>query len=169
MKFEIINIPWTDQLVNYTSDVFRNAKYIVEEALDLAYINEHLTFYGGYVRSIVTRFYKGFDELNPLWADLVLQAQNATNSTNTTSLDDFPEGILPGEPIITLVQPEFEEGQRGVSEEQYYSTMVEVCIQNVFQLKLLTCILIRWKYNFEIQWIVFLKITPKKLYFYQTG
>ena len=134
MKFEIINIPWTDQLVNYTSDVFRNAKYIVEEALDLAYINEHLTFYGGYVRSIVTRFYKGFDELNPLWADLVLQAQNATNSTNTTSLDDFPEGILPGEPIITLVQPEFEEGQRGVSEEQYYSTMVEVCIQNVFQL-----------------------------------
>ena len=35
IKFEVINIPWTDQLVNYTSDVFRNAKYIVEEAVSI--------------------------------------------------------------------------------------------------------------------------------------
>lgn len=88
-----------------------------------------MTFYGGYVRSIVTRFYKGFGELNPMWADLVIQAQNVSNNTNITSLDDFPDGILPGEPIITILQPEFEEGQRGVTEEKYHTTMVEVEVQ----------------------------------------
>ena len=33
IKFEVLNIPWSDELLNYTSDVFANAKYIVEEAV----------------------------------------------------------------------------------------------------------------------------------------
>ena len=51
IKFEVINIPWTDQLVNYTSDVFRNAKYIVEEAVSILqpksikYIFEYLYYF----------------------------------------------------------------------------------------------------------------------------
>ena len=35
IKFEVLNIPWSDQLLNYTSDVFANAKYIVEEAVSI--------------------------------------------------------------------------------------------------------------------------------------
>ncbi len=53
-------------------------------------------------------------------------ARNVSNNTNITSLDDFPEGVLLGEPIIGLFVPDFEEGQVGVSEEVYLSTMVEV-------------------------------------------
>lgn len=58
-------------------------------------------------------------------------AQNVTNNTNITSLDDFPDGVLPGEPIILHFLPEFAEGQRGISEELYYSTMVELEVQFV--------------------------------------
>ena len=52
--------------------------------------------------------------------------QNFTNNTNLTSLDDWPEGAMRGDPIILHFEPEFEEGQRGVSETEFTSTMVEV-------------------------------------------
>ena len=97
--------------------------------MDLAYIENNFLYSGGFVRTIVMRFFKGFVELNPRWADLVVLAQNMTNNTNITSLDNYPDGILPGEPIITLLQPDFEEGQRGISETTYFSTMVEVEVQ----------------------------------------
>ena len=48
-----------------------------------------------------------------------------------TSLDDFPEGILIGEPIIGLLEPKdmFEDGQRGVSESTFYATEVQLEVQ----------------------------------------
>ena len=48
-----------------------------------------------------------------------------------TSLDDFPEGILIGEPIIGLLEPKdmFEDGQRGVSETTFYATEVHLEVQ----------------------------------------
>ena len=63
--------------------------------------------------------------------DVVNITQIATNNTNITSLDDFPEGVLTGEPIIGLLEPKdmFEEGKRGIVEDadtEYFSTMVEV-------------------------------------------
>lgn len=96
--------------------------------MDLAYIEEKNFFDAGFVRTIAMRFWKGTTLLNPIWIDLIDMAQNVTgnNGTNVTSLDDFPDAILPGEPIITLLQPEFEPGKRGISTTSYYSTMVEV-------------------------------------------
>ena len=39
---------------------------------------------------------------------------------------DWPEGAMRGDPIILHFEPEVEEGQRGVSETEFTSTMVEV-------------------------------------------
>ena len=62
----------------------------------------------------------------PPWEEALQMVQNFTNNTNLTSLDDWPEGAMRGDPIILHFEPEFEEGQRGVSETKFMSTMVEV-------------------------------------------
>ena len=62
----------------------------------------------------------------PPWKEAIQMVQNFTNNTNLTSLDDWPEGAMRGDPIILHFEPEFEEGQRGVSETKFMSTMVEV-------------------------------------------
>ena len=48
-----------------------------------------------------------------------------------TSLDNFPEGILLGEPIIGLLEQKdmFENGKRGISETKFYTTQVHLEIQ----------------------------------------
>ena len=74
------------------------------------------------------RFFKGYIGLNEKWAEAITLAVNATNNTNITSLDDYPNGTMIGEPLIGLFDPEFDEGKRGVSETPYFSTMVEVRI-----------------------------------------
>jgi hypothetical protein len=94
----------------------------------MSYIEEPLFFNGGFVRSIVMRFFKGNTLLNPKWTDLIKQASNSTNGTNFTSLDNFPEGIMVGSPILKEIMPPFEPGMIGVSDDQYFSTMVEVLL-----------------------------------------
>ena len=149
ISLEILNIPWSKELLDFTSEVFKNAKYVVERAVskivhislkcyifnmffvfflqfDMAYIKNDKTFPEGFVRTIVMRFYEGYIPLNEKWQEAIGLAQNATNNTNLTSLDNWPEDAMMGEPIIGLFEPEFEEGQRGVSETQFKSTMVDV-------------------------------------------
>ena len=48
-----------------------------------------------------------------------------------TSLDNFPEGLLIGDPIIGLFEPKdmFENGKRGISETTYYTTKVHLEVQ----------------------------------------
>ena len=75
------------------------------------------------------RFWRGFIPLNPIWTETIEMARNVSNNTNITSLDDFPDGVLLGEPIIGLLEPEFEEGQKGVTEDPFLSTMAELEIQ----------------------------------------
>ena len=98
----------------------------------MAFINNDILFHmgEGYVRAIAMRFFRGFIPLNGengKWQEAINYAVNATNNTNITSLDDWPEDAMRGEPIIGLVfEPEFEECQRGVSETPFFSTMLEV-------------------------------------------
>ena len=106
--------------------------HLVFLQFDMAFIQDKAQDWllAGFVRTIVMRFFQGDTILNPHWNTLIGLAQNLTNNTNLTSLDDFPEGILVGEPIIGLLEPKdmFEEGQRGVPKENtnYTSTMIEV-------------------------------------------
>ncbi len=74
------------------------------------------------------RFEQGITELNPKWTELIAIANNASNGTNATSLDNFPSGIMVGEPIIGLLDPT-PEGSRGVSDTTYFSSMVQVEVQ----------------------------------------
>ena len=48
-----------------------------------------------------------------------------------TSLDNFPEGLLLGEPIIGLLEQKdmFEDGKRGLSETKFYTTNVHLEVQ----------------------------------------
>ena len=115
-------------MLDHTTQVFINAKYLIERALDLAYIEEPFMFNKGYVRSIAMNFTQGANVLNSdVWNETIVMTAVMMNNTNITSLDDFPAGILPGPPILEHFMPPFEEGQMGVSEEEdYYSTFVEV-------------------------------------------
>lgn len=83
-------------------------------------------FTKGYVRSIAMNFTNGSTLLNPLWNETIEMSALVLNNTNVTSLDEFPEGLLPGPPILEHFLPDFEEGQMGVSDEDFYSTFVEV-------------------------------------------
>ena len=102
------------------------SKTFILSQFDLAYIDNDKTFPTGFVRTIAMRFFKGYIGLNEKWAEAITLAVNATNNTNITSLDDYPNGTMIGEPLIGLFDPEFDEGKRGVSETPYFSTMVEV-------------------------------------------
>ena len=53
------------------------------------------------------------------------------NNSNLTSLDNFPEGLLIGDPIIGLFELKdmFEDGKRGTSETTYYTTKVHLEVQ----------------------------------------
>ena len=45
ITFEIFNIPWRDEFSDFSSPVFKNAKYIVERAVQLAFFLDNLKAY----------------------------------------------------------------------------------------------------------------------------
>lgn len=128
VKVELLNIPWSDELLDLKSERFENAKLFVEEAFDNSILKVDDFRTNTFVRTIAMRFFKGKTAMSQVWNATWI---SVSNSTNGTSFEELEPGILPGkpfEPLFDLTKP----GEmQGFPKEEVYSTFVQMEVQFV--------------------------------------